>query len=123
MPYQPHQQKNEPGLLLMSHPSDKRTHTIDSALNVAPLIFRVLAQFGVSTIGDLLSLDMETVRSLKGVGVAKIDAVTDAINQARIYAGEQVNDPSHGPSQNSRWQRLGTHGCLRCRQPERYSET
>lgn len=101
MPYQSHQQQNEPGLLLMSHPSDKRTHTIDSALNVAPLIFRVLAQLGVSTIGDLLSLDMETVRSLKGVGVAKIDAVTDAINQARIYTGEQVNDPSDGPDSES----------------------
>ena len=78
----------------MNEQSDKRTHRIDDALNVAPLIVPTLEQLSVSTVGDLLSLELESVRSIKGVGVAKVDAVIDAIEQARTYSGEEPDDSS-----------------------------
>ena len=80
----------------MNQQSDKRTHRIDYALKVAPLILRTLEQLRVSTVGDLLSLELKSVRSIKGVGVAKVDAVIDAIEQARVYSGEEVADSSGG---------------------------
>ncbi|MCA9212187.1 MAG: DEAD/DEAH box helicase family protein, partial [Planctomycetales bacterium] len=78
----------------MNERSEKRSHRIDDALNVAPLILPTLEQLSVSTVGDLLSLDLESVRSIKGVGVARVDAVIDAIEQARIYSGEEPDDSS-----------------------------
>ena len=81
--------------------SDKRTHRINAALNVAPLIRPTLDQLGVATVDDLLSLNLDSVRSIKGVGVAKIDAIAAAIDQARIYAGEASGDPSEDANPES----------------------
>ena len=71
----------------MNQQSDKQSHPIDDALNIAPLIRPTLDKLDVSTVGDLLALKIDSARAIKGVGGAKIDAIVAAIEQAQIYCG------------------------------------
>lgn len=70
-----------------SFESDVCDHPIEQHLTVSGLIKNMVYELGIRTIGDLCSLDIKTVQSVKGVGVKKLDEFQRLIEQARRLTG------------------------------------
>jgi hypothetical protein len=79
---------------------------IEKHINVSTLIKNVLPQLGLCTIGDLCSLDIKRVQSIKGVGVKKIDEFLRLIEQAQRLTHLKNKDNTNNSSQSEQLPRL-----------------